>query len=118
MSELRNLHEEIYDKASEVLAKHNPCNIHTSADGEVVCNDGVPCCHGCPHLGPTGCTTRSISCRTWLCFRASSMNQGCYAELGALKLAARAGGIAILFRPTTDQELGLEPTSSSNFLVF
>ena len=61
-------YDELYERASEVVRKVNPCRIKDGKcrAGEHV-EDGL-CCHGCEYLGPDGCTTQALGCRMYLCY--------------------------------------------------
>lgn len=68
-------YDELYAKASEVLAKYNPCQIRQEPDGSISCvdtranshRDSTLCCTGCQHLRASGCSVKSLACRFWLC---------------------------------------------------
>lgn len=58
-------YDELYDEAETFLKKHTPCAKCKGCDlfGGIRPN----CCEGCPFLGPTGCTTKCLACKLWLC---------------------------------------------------
>lgn len=64
---LSKKYDELYEQASGVVRKHNPCKI---TDGKCAAKRSIAnglCCKECPHLGPDGCTTKSLGCKIWLC---------------------------------------------------
>ena len=76
---LKAEYDRIYDEADAIIKAHNPCGIQ-KADGKVSCNRsrrdpgwehpkqvGQLCCSGCKHLGPEGCTVRSLGCKLGGC---------------------------------------------------
>ena len=83
---LSSLYDELYERASLVLAKYDPCRIR---DGE--CLRGEPCCGGCDHLSEEkGCVVKSLACKLWLCHRAKEVFPECAAVLDELKKIARS----------------------------
>jgi hypothetical protein len=61
------IYNELYEEASELMKQYDPCGIK---DGK--CVRGRFCCDGCRYLSPTGCTTKALVCRIWLCEKAKS----------------------------------------------
>jgi hypothetical protein len=61
-----NLYDQMYDVASQAVVAVNPCKITKGKcrAGRHV-KDGL-CCRGCKYLGPNGCTTKNLLCRSWL----------------------------------------------------
>lgn len=73
-------YDRLYDEASTIIKRENPCQIERDAAGTVTCvrtrkfpaatypagGKGL-CCSGCQHLGPDGCTTNSLGCRMGAC---------------------------------------------------
>lgn len=89
---LSEKYDELYDKASELLKKFNPCKIENGTcfqyrealkkyeerslrnpqyfppeDIKAATKHYNFCCGGCKHLGPNGCMVKALYCRTWLC---------------------------------------------------
>jgi len=66
--QLSAIFDDLYDRASAVVKKYNPCKVEngTCMAGRKI-ETGL-CCTGCRHLGPNGCTTKSLICRMWLCY--------------------------------------------------
>ena len=68
---LSKKYDELFDRAVEVVSKHNPCKLHDFM-GEKMCARGDVasnglCCHGCRHLRVNGCKVKSLGCKIWLC---------------------------------------------------
>lgn len=80
---------ELYNLMSCFIEAYNPCNIQKQPNGTVTCvnypegnNENVLCCgpypedigspfeKKCKHLCKTGCKTKSLSCKMWLCQKA------------------------------------------------
>ena len=58
-------YDELYDEADAFLKEHTPCS---KCKGCTLFGGSDPsCCKGCPFLGPTGCTTKCLACKLWLC---------------------------------------------------
>jgi hypothetical protein len=60
-------YDELYEKASQILKKYNPCQVENW-----VCERGRQggenfCCRCCEHLSKKGCTVKALYCRVWLC---------------------------------------------------
>ncbi len=64
----------LFDIADRLIKHLNPC---ANCQG---CGlfDKTPynCCKGCPFLSETGCTTKSIACKLWLCDRRRTTKRG------------------------------------------
>lgn len=70
-------YDRLYDAADHIIKAANPCGIQKEADGRATCNrsrrhpewdlHGKLCCGGCKHLGPDGCTVRSLGCKLGSC---------------------------------------------------
>lgn len=84
---LSSLYDELYEKASLVLAKYDPCRIR---DGE--CLRGEPCCDDsdgrCKYFS-NECTVKSLACRLWLCDEAREAFPECAIALDELKKIAK-----------------------------
>ena len=112
---LRAEYDSLYNEASGVLRKHDPCQIRKEEDGTVSCLDtrnkvakgwkGSPelCCNRCEHLGPNGCTAKALSCKTWLCPTAQMANRECSTQLGLIEKRGRAQGIPSLYRASKEK---------------
>ena len=90
-------YDELYDKATSVLEKYNPCKIQNGtchgfrANGLDVIQPPIKCqfcCHGCAHLGPSGCTVKALYCKVWLCHTAGQCNPECREELASIERQA------------------------------
>lgn len=60
------VYDQLYDLAARILVRMDACStcpIGTSCKA----NTRSWCCGGCKHLGPQGCTVKSLSCKLWLC---------------------------------------------------
>ena len=117
-------YDRLYDAANAALAKHNPCQIQRDEAGHISCADtrrysnetgyaGSPtlCCGGCQHLGPQGCTAKSLCCKLWLCNTART--NGYYgdgperpivAELATLRRHGMALGVPVNGMRDTKEE--------------
>lgn len=80
--ELSALYDRIYDIADRLIKKHNPCKIHTTKTGLVLCKDfsnesrvkyaqqhcgNFLCCGFCGYLSKTGCTVKCLPCKLFTC---------------------------------------------------
>jgi len=66
--QLSEIYDDLYARASAIVAKYNPCKITKGKCHAGRCvKDGL-CCGGCRFLGENGCTTQSLICKVWLCF--------------------------------------------------
>lgn len=61
---LSRLYDELYNTASRLREKENPCNI---IEGHCKYRKYGCCCSGCEYLSDVGCTVKSLSCKLWLC---------------------------------------------------
>jgi len=61
-------YDEIYIKASQLLAEYNVCSVMngTCKRGRLHKCESF-CCGGCSHLSENGCMTKALSCKLWLC---------------------------------------------------
>lgn len=108
-------YDRIYDAADTALKKHNPCQIQRDEQGVVSCADTrrmaqekyrtpMLCCGGCQHLGPNGCTVKSLSCKLWLCttirgdYKHEATHPVLVAELEALRRHGITVGVPMGFR--------------------
>jgi hypothetical protein len=66
---LYNKYNELYDRASAVLKKYNPCNVRNGKCNRAQHGGENFCCSEpeCKYLTPKGCSTKSLSCRMWFC---------------------------------------------------
>ena len=73
ITELSALYDRIYDIADRLLKKHNPCNIHKTKRGKIKCKNkyytnNKLCCNSCEkYWSKTGCITKCLSCKLYLC---------------------------------------------------
>lgn len=75
--EMEQKYDKLYDDADAIFNELNPCQFRKTEDGKVVCagsksiekyvGKDQTCCHGCKHLGPNGCTVKSLGCKLWTC---------------------------------------------------
>lgn len=47
------------------------------------------CCHGCKHLSSTGCTVKSLMCKTWFCGWMKQKYPKLYKEMQKINLIAQ-----------------------------
>jgi hypothetical protein len=70
-----NIKDQLWKVADNVFKTHNPCNFNDK--GECIRyqggyrwypeKDDTACCGGCQYLRNTGCSIKSMYCKTWLC---------------------------------------------------
>lgn len=63
-------YDRLYEKADRLFKKHNPCQFIDGLCIKNRKNGGVSngCCHeSCDHLGPRGCTIKSLGCKLFTC---------------------------------------------------
>lgn len=81
--QLSAMYDRIYDIADKLIKKYNPCNIHikgkklycTQHYKDKAYNTDRLCCSGCGefpdsytnHWSKTGCTTKCLACKLYLC---------------------------------------------------
>ena len=100
-------YDRLYEQADLVLQKHDPCQIRREADDTISCTEtrllkiknSQLCCTGCEHLGPTGCTVKSLICKLWLCSTVKH-DPACRTALWNIKDAADKQGVPIGFYRT------------------
>ncbi len=96
-------YDELYNRASAVIKKHNPCQVRKEKDKSITClgsriysgygqHDGfngeknLLCCGGCKyHDACSGCTVKALTCKTWLCATARQNSPECATELDAIR---------------------------------
>ena len=116
-AERSQIYDSLYDEASEILARDNPCQIgcdgcnnrHTPGygPGNIYSDPSKGlCCTGCKHLGPEGCTVKALSCRVWLCYRTQGTHPSTYIALNAVRRRAQNAGIPMTFRGSKQECLG------------
>lgn len=88
---LSKKYDELCEKADKILKKNNPCawkNCTCKAIREH--NKKDACCTSCEHLKSTGCSVKSLSCKTWLCIDLDSIkDQNIKAQLHEIEKEAR-----------------------------
>ena|SRR3990167_3269596 len=99
-----DLYSKFYRTAAAVLKSENPCNIQRDAAGTVTCRDGKPCCNGCKHLGPEGCTVEALGCKLWLCGSALKAHPAANKTLHIIQRAASAAGVSAYAYRTSKEE--------------
>lgn len=75
------IYDRIYDIADRLFKKYNPCNIHTTKTGFVLCKEYKTiadvkwaqkrgyflCCSNCKHQSKIGCTIKCLPCKLFHC---------------------------------------------------
>ncbi len=69
------LYDLIYDKATKLIKKYNPCNIHVNKQGVLVCNNEKMCSRGgeklcclqCDYQSKNGCSIKCLACKVAMC---------------------------------------------------
>ena len=79
------LYDVLYSAARRVLSRYKPCAFKK---GECFTGMQWHCCDGCCHLLKTGCATKSLSCKLYLCEEAKEKFPECAAALDALESIA------------------------------
>lgn len=110
---LSRCYDELYAQADAVLKRHNPCQIRKEADGTFSCEDSRThpagsrgsqlCCGGCEHLGPQGCTVKSLACKVWTCQTLKDAKHPVVQELYQIKKAADRDYVPLGFRASKKQ---------------
>jgi hypothetical protein len=59
---LEIIYDALCDKIDDIFKLHNPCQFNNGK-----CVRGYHCCGGCNHHSNTGCTTKCLPCKMWLC---------------------------------------------------
>lgn len=101
-----DLYDRFYAHAQELIARHNPCQLREE-NGEIRCRDGYPCCSGCRHLGPSGCTVQSIACKFFLCSTAIRSAPQLAQGLDALKMEAFEAHVPFGFRMSKEENFSV-----------
>jgi len=88
--DLSALYNRIYDIADRLFKKYNPCNIRTK-NGKASCTcylhskyKDYLCCTDCKYTSPTGCTTKCLACKLFMCPPVSRVNRRLYHQLQRL----------------------------------
>lgn len=117
-------YDDLYERGSNLLKMHNPCNIRQEGE-KWVCNNtrgGLEwCCGGCKHLGPNGCTVKALSCKLWLCNQVAdrsgsiAFNQGvALLHREAMAGVLRAGRAGISAGPKRTSSVLTAPSSNKD----
>ena len=61
------IYDFLYLLADTSIKRADPCNIHATDTGEIVCMRGRPCCNSCRYLRDNGCTIRCLRCKLYIC---------------------------------------------------
>ncbi len=94
--EIGRIYDSLCRQADEVLEKINPCR-RTGVDCTFGKEGVIFCCQGCKHLGPSGCTEKSLTCKLWLCGKSREKFPLAQLALEAIaKKAARIGFYQVL----------------------
>jgi hypothetical protein len=107
-NELPIIYDDLYQRASAVIARINPCEI-VIVNGKATCvdsrttgyrNNGELCCGGCRHLSKQGCTVKALACKLWLCITVKRTEKGKQAmqELRKLELEAYRSNVPMPYR--------------------
>lgn len=101
------LYDQLYDEASAILKKDNPCNMgcNTCTNSQVNKGTEAFCCSGCKYLGADGCTVNALSCRVWLCFAARRKHPETAKALDAIGRKAWDAGIPSQYRGSKQDHL-------------
>ncbi len=108
-AELSAIYDRIYNIADRLFKKYNPCNIHTEC-GKTHCLDyrgnrsydtSRLCCSGCGefpetnkgHWSKTGCTTKCLACKLYLCAAAQRQERKLTHQLYRLRKFATKYGL-------------------------
>ena len=116
---LSRKYDRLYNRAGAILKRDNPCQIQHGPDGvscldtrrkaargETIFRGEQLCCSGCPHLGPKGCTVKSLICKVWLCSAAAHKSPDTATALDAVGDAAHKQGVPMgFFRTPKDVAL-------------
>lgn len=98
------LHDVIYDRVDRLFKEYNLCNINNGK-----CLEGDFCCSGCTHLGPDGCTVKSLACKLSICRIAEDFarehNREVIEEVRMLRNLAQMHSIA-RFRASKESTFG------------
>jgi hypothetical protein len=73
VKELSAFYDELYKKAEAILEKYDPCGPCGSYKKY--------CCEFCDYLSRSGCATKSLSCKLYLCDAAIERSRQCFSEL-------------------------------------
>jgi len=90
----------LWEQADAILKRSNVCSFK---DG--VCEKGKKdgCCWDCGHLSPTGCTTRSLTCKFWMC--SGEFPSSCNKEMRILRRVKDQAGFYFYGRETMKQQI-------------
>lgn len=105
MSAEAKTYDDLFEKASEVIRQHNPCQIAGGTCAGSYKHDEGLCCQGCGHLGPEGCREKSLTCRLWLCWDIHVKHPEVSSALQAIERQALAAGVPRLLRGTREQHI-------------
>jgi hypothetical protein len=62
------MYDFMYALGDKLFEIYNPCKITTHPTEGLICSDSVPCCNGCQYISLSGCTTKCLYCKLWLCW--------------------------------------------------
>lgn len=71
----------LYDQGNAVLKRYNPCKIENGRCAGGYADTKGLCCDTCKHLGPEGCTVKSLECKMWLCEKIKYTEDGAKAAV-------------------------------------
>ena len=90
IKELSDIYDDLYERGQKVIDTFNPCEV---SNGKCASKDGNFCCQSCPYLGDTGCKTKSMWCKLWLCFSRSSEHKECEKQLNKMRSLSFSLGV-------------------------
>lgn len=102
---LRIVYLKLYVAGQKVLDRHDPCHIHRASDGKLKCVGGTPCCYGCQHLTPQGCSVQALQCKLFLCGYAREASPEAARALDKLNMVRQASGVPFGFRTSMEETL-------------
>jgi hypothetical protein len=105
------LYEILFNIGQQIIDHHDPCEWKDGACRRMRSSDpdAEVCCKGCPHLGETGCTVKSLACKLWLCGDSSNRFKECMTELKIIRMVADYCGIPYGDRKSKEEDFGRLP---------
>ena len=99
IKELSKIYDDLYEQGQKIIDTFNPCEISNDKCARVVDSRfglsqpfGYFCCQGCKYLGETGCTTKSLWCKLWLCYSRTEKHKECSKQLDRIHLLSHILG--------------------------
>lgn len=117
LNDLSTTYDRVYNIANKMFKKHNPCNIHTTKKGFVLCKKFYHykhvnqqqkqgrflCCSACEHQSETGCPVKCLPCKLFCC--SSVNNKAVINKLYKLRCLAEKHGIDLFPYYRTKDEI-------------